>query len=181
MTTTLLVRRELPSDQSAVRGVHDAAFGDGGAPTWESRLVDDLRESENWVPALSIVAVVDGGVVGHVLATRGELRRSGAVVPVRAVGLAPIGVLPGQQRGGIGSALMQAVLGAAQALDIELVCLLGSPDYYSRFGFVIASTVGIAPPVPGWAPHFQARLLCDAHAAVDGSSFHYDAAFDREP
>jgi putative acetyltransferase len=179
MASTILIRRERPDDIDAIRRVHNAAFGtDADTVTVESRLVDDLRSGPSWIPALSLVAEVDGAVVGHVLATRGRLDREASAPPIRVVGIAPVGVLPEVQHLRIGSSLMYALVGAVQALGEEVACLLGSPAYYERFGFVVSSTVGIAPPVPGWAPHFQA-LVFDATRLDGGGTFHYDEAFDR--
>jgi putative acetyltransferase len=180
MTATALVRRERPDDADAIRRVHNAAFGtDVDTSTAEARLVDDLRSGEGWIPALSLVAEVDGAVVGHVVATRGRLERGGSTLPVRTLGIGPVGVLPAHQQLRLGSSMMYALLGAALALDEEVACLLGS-DYYRRFGFVISSTVGITPPVPGWAQHFQALVL-DPTRLGEGGTFRYAEAFDRLP
>src|SRR4051812_49481766 len=81
------------------------------------------------IPELSFTALSDGRVVGHVTASHATV----ATDPVVAVG--PIGVLPDHQGTGIVSALMDAVLAAADAADIPLIVLLGAPQYYSRFGF----------------------------------------------
>ncbi len=129
--TPVVIRRESTLDHDAIRRVHILAFGgDEHRLTWEARLVDDLREGPSWIPALSLVAEVDGEVVGHVLATRGHLDEAGSPTAVRAIGLAPVGVLPSTQQLGIGTKLVYALLGAAQALDEQLVCLLGNPAYY---------------------------------------------------
>lgn len=172
--TPLVVRREAPADVDAIREVHDAAFGG----TWESRLVDTLRGTTSWIPALSLVAEVGGAVVGHVLVSRGHLLRDGRATPVRALGLAPLGVLPHHQGLRIGSSLMYAAVGAAEALDEQVVCLLGNPAYYSRFGFVLASEVGITAPVPDWTPHFQTLVLSAGRGAHVDGEFRYDPAFD---
>ncbi len=73
---------------------------------------------------------------------------------------------------------MHAVLAAADALDEPAVCLLGSPAYYSRFGFRRSTDVGIDPPDPAWGEHFQVRLLTAWTAELRGT-FRYAAAFDR--
>ncbi len=57
-------------DQLAVRGVHNAAFGGDAA---EARLVDDLRADGAVIAALSIVAVLDGDVIGHVVCSRASI------------------------------------------------------------------------------------------------------------
>ena len=73
---------------------------------------------------------------------------------------------------------MHAVLGAADALDESLVALLGSPAYYSRFGFRPGSEYQIMPPRPEWQPHFQVRILAGYRASVRGT-FTYPAPFER--
>jgi predicted N-acetyltransferase YhbS len=94
-------------------------------------------------------------VVGHVIATRGWIEPLGHPV----LGLGPLGVRPENQRTGVGTVLVHALLAVAEAADERLVALLGSPDYYRRFGFVPASELGITAPDPAWGEHFQARHL----------------------
>ncbi|GII80393.1 N-acetyltransferase [Sphaerisporangium rufum] len=170
----MLIRRETPGDAAAVRRVHDAAFAKPDGPpgaTVESRLVDELRECDGWLPALSLVALDgDGSVAGHVVCTRGT------VAGTPALGLGPLGVLPDHQRRGVGGALMHAVLGAADALDEPLVVLLGHRDYYPRFGFRPAVEFGVIPPVAEWGPYFQVRPLNAYDAEIRGA-FDYAAPF----
>lgn len=73
---------------------------------------------------------------------------------------------------------MHAVLGVADALGEPLVALLGSPDYYSRFGFRLSSEFGIVPPRPQWQPHFQVRTLSAYKPSLRGT-FAYAEPFDR--
>ena len=166
----VLIRREVPGDVDAIRSVTEAAFA--AKPAGEHELVDWLRADEGWIPALSLVALAEGAVVGHVVCTRATV--DGAP----ALGLGPLSVLPSHQRVGVGKALVHTVLGAADALGEPLVVLLGSPDYYSRFGFRLAAEYGITPPVAEWAPHFQARPLSAYDQALNGR-FRYAEPFDR--
>ena len=163
----MLIRRETPADLSAIDGVHRQAFP---GPV-EADLVHALRADAGWVPALSLVAEDGAGrVTGHVVCT------VGAVGSVPAVGLGPIGVLPDVQRAGVGSALMHAVIAATDALEYPLVALLGHLDYYPRFGFVPASSLGVLSPEPEWGDHFQARPLAGWQAGLRGP-FRYAAPF----
>ncbi|MFE9745525.1 GNAT family N-acetyltransferase [Saccharothrix saharensis] len=156
----MLIRRETAADTQVIHDVTEAAFA--ARPGGEARLVGELRADPGWIPALSLVAEVDGVVVGHVVCTRGR------VGDAPALGLGPLSVLPSHQRSGVGKALMHTVLGAADALDEPVVVLLGDPAYYSRFGFVPASTYGITPPDPDWTPYFQARALSTYTPALTG-------------
>ena len=173
-TGAVLIRRELPADHEVIRAVHCDAFRVTGNPDStppEATLVGELRRSSAWMPTLSLVAIDDDTVVGHVVCSRGHIERQSAL------GLAPIGVLPGHQRRGFGKALMHAVLGAADALGEPLVALLGSPDYYSKFGFERASKYGISPPLTEWEPAFQVRPLTAYDPSMRGT-FQYAAPFD---
>ncbi|MEV0083213.1 hypothetical protein [Saccharopolyspora sp. NPDC050642] len=63
---------------------------------------------------------------------------------------------------------MHAVLGGADALGEPVVVLLGHLDYYPMFGFEPAEKFGIAPPVPDWGSHFQARALAAYRPSIRG-------------
>jgi putative acetyltransferase len=142
-------------------------------PRPRSPLVDELRADEARLPSLSLVAAEpDGAVVGHVLCTRGWVDSA----PVLALG--PLAVRPDRQRRGAGTALMHAVLGAADALGEPLVALLGDPTYCSRFGFRPSEEYGIAPPDPDWRPHFQVRPLSAYPPSLRGR-FVYAEPFRR--
>ena len=169
----MLIRRETDADAAAIDLVHRAAFDPPapGAEPVEVGLVRALRADEGWLPELSLVAEHAGEVVGHVVCSRGSLGRWAAL------GLGPIGVLPDRQGDGFGGALMHAVLGAADALEHTVVLLLGHLDYYPRFGFVPAGSVGITPTDPAWVSHFQARTLSAWRPEMTGT-FHYAAPFD---
>ena len=90
----MIVRRESPADVAAARAVQVAAFRKAGVSEEpiEAPLLDALRVCDGWLPALSIVAEIDGVVVGHVVTT------CGFVGDVPTLGLGPIGVLPSLQR-----------------------------------------------------------------------------------
>ena len=171
----MLIRRETPADHDAVHAIHSEAFRrEPGATPVEAPLVDELRAEGDLVDALSLVALRDGEIVGHVCCSRARLGDE----PAAAVGLGPLGVLPAHQAGGVGSALMHAVVGAADALGYGLVVLLGEPAYYSRFGFVTAADLSITAPDPRWGRYFQARTLA-AHRPAQVGAFEYAPAFSR--
>jgi putative acetyltransferase len=170
----VLIRRYESTDADRVREIHAQAFRrpdalDAVPP--EVALFDALVEADDVIPQLSLVAVRDGDLVGHVVCSR-------AWVEARTVAaLGPIAVDPRNQRQGAGLAMMHAVLSAADALDVPLVGLLGSPEYYSRFGFALAKTFGIESPYPELSHHFQVRTLAGYDSSITGR-FRYSRAFD---
>ena len=175
MLTSMLIRRERPDDGPAVRAVHQAAFDRpelAGATAPEVQLVDELRSAGDSVAALALVAEHDGRVVGHVVCSRADIDGR------PSLGLGPLGVRPDAQRGGVGSALMHAVIAAADALDEPTIVLLGHPEFYPRFGFEPAVDVGITPPHDWSREHFMVRRLT-AWTSQERGAFHYAPAFER--
>ena len=147
----------------AARAVQAAALDRGEGEPPEARLLDELRECDGWMPGLSWIAEVDGSVVGHCVCARGHIGEVGCV------GLGPIGVVPEAQRAGVGSALMHCSIGAADALGEPLIALLGDPAYYSRFGFVPSTNLGVRPPETSWGAHFQVLPLRTWTESITGS------------
>ncbi|BDT93908.1 MULTISPECIES: GNAT family N-acetyltransferase [Nocardia] len=177
----MLIRRERADDAAAIAAVHRSAFapryasaGTSGdrvdADPPEVDLVAQLRSDEGWIPTLSLVAIEHDSVVGHLCLTRA------AVGPFPVLALGPIGVLADHQGAGVGSALMHAALGAADALDEPLIGLLGSLEFYPRFGFVPAARLGITPDDPAWISHFQVRSLSAYDSQIVGE-FRYADPF----
>ena len=169
----VIVRSEQPQDAESVVALHDAAFAvpDKPGPTVESVLLRRLRTDGDLLAGLCFVAAEDETLLGHVACSRGFVGDIGCVA------LGPIGVLPARQRAGVGSALMRAVLEAAEAAGEPAVFLLGEPAYYARFGFVPASARGVGAPDPAWGDYFQVRVLSRWDPALT-VGFRYPPAFD---
>ncbi len=172
---SLVVRREQPSDHEAVAEVHADAYAhaDQVGPPGEVAVVEALRQSNAYVFGLSLVAEVDEELVGHVLVTR-------ATVDQRypALAMAPLGVRRDHRDQGIATALVNGVLGAADALGHTMVGVLGSPDWFGRFGFVPSRVHGIEAPEDWWGDSFQVRALTTASDQMTGR-FEYAAPFNR--
>jgi putative acetyltransferase len=174
----VILRRERPGDEAGIAAVHAAAFARPESPSTippEVGLVDELRASDAWIPTLSVVALADNAIVGHVVCSRATIADTYPVL-----GLGPLGVSPQSQHRGVGIALVHAVVAAADALDEPLIALLGSPRYYGRFGFERAADHGIVAPDPNYGDHFQVRALTTATGAERGE-FRYAPAFDGVP
>ena len=150
----MIVREERPPDFAQISAVVETAFGDAAV----ARLVEDIRVSPGYHPEFALVAEDDGAVIGHVMLS--EVR----VGEGRALQLSPLAVRPDRQRRGVGSALVREALRAANAAGEPLVLVEGDPTYYSRFGFVRSTELGIERPherVPEVA--FQGLALAATH------------------
>lgn len=150
---TAVIRREAPGDEPSIHRVHLLAFSSSAEPD----LVDALRRSGSAV--LSLVAEIDGEIVGHVLFSRLD-------APMRALALAPVGVLPERQGRGVGSLLIRTGLREAQKEGWSAVFVVGDPAYYERFGFNVGAAESFQSPYAG---EFFQVCLFDASGPRQGA------------
>lgn len=136
------IRSEQVKDIAAIREVNMLAF----KGEQEARLVEAIRASTLFVPELSLVAVTNNEIIGHILFSIISIATSHGDVPTLA--LAPMAVAPEYQYQGVGSALVRAGLRKCQELGFEHVCVLGHPTFYPKFGFTPSRTKGIEAPFP---------------------------------
>lgn len=124
------IRPEQTDDVDAITAVTCAAFRDHphSAQT-EHLIVASLRATD--ALALSLVAEVDGQVVGHIAFSPVTISDGSA----GWYGLGPISVLPEKQKLGIGSSLIETGLGLLRANNAQGCVVAGDPAYYRRFGF----------------------------------------------
>ncbi|WP_435603849.1 GNAT family N-acetyltransferase [Streptomyces sp. bgisy130] len=168
--TRLTIRQERSDDHPAVHALHLAAFeGEERVPA----LADALRSAGAPLAPVSFVATVDGQVVGHVLLSAGRLDAPRQIVDVLV--LSPLGVLPEFQDQGIGTRLIEHALAAADARQVPLVFLEGSPHYYAHRGFERADTLGFRSPslrIP--PPAFQVVRLAAHEPWMTGTLVYSD-------
>ena len=129
------IRAAKPDDGAAIEEVHIKAFR-GPA---EAKLVQLISERKKAL--ISLVALHEGKVVGHILFSAVTI--ANAPVAFSGVGLAPVAVLPDFQSQGIGSKLIRDGLERCRQAGYDAVVVLGDPAYYSRFGFVRAADFGL--------------------------------------
>lgn len=128
--TGLALREETPDDIVAITCVTVAAFMHLKVSSQtEHYILHALRKAG--ALTLSLVAEMDGQVVGHV-----------AFSPVTIsdgteawFGLGPISVLPGHQRQGIGGALIREGVKRLKAMGAKGCVLVGDPGYYKKHRF----------------------------------------------
>lgn len=158
MTPT--IRHETAADHEAVRHVNRLAFGRDD----EAGLVDALRSGG--YSRVSLVAEIDGAVVGHILFSDLPILTDNGIVS--ALSLAPMAVLPDFQKKGIGSALVQKGLEICRGAGHHIVVVLGHPDYYPRFGFSAKLAEPLSSPFSGGASWMAAALVPGALDGVEG-------------
>src|SRR5687767_10759805 len=145
------VRAEEKEDYPQVRRVIELAFGQPN----EARLVDALREAAD--PNISLVAVADEQVVGHIFFSPVTIESNSSIFT--AMGLAPVAVLPECQNQGFGSLLVWEGLKECLMIGHKVVVVLGHPGYYPRFGFTTAKLKGISCEYDVPEDHFMVAEL----------------------
>lgn len=166
----LVLRNETAADRDKILALTAEAFAVSpvsglpvdGEPV-EVQVLRQLFDCEEYLPEFSVVATLDDEIVGHVISTRGWVGEYGLL------GLGPIGVTPRLQRHGIGTALMNDTIARANAAGEGGIALLGSTDYYPRFGFVPAASFGVMAPDEAWGEHFQLLPLALWPGGVHGT------------
>lgn len=128
------VRPERPDDHPAVFELNLRTF----QRPMEAQLVERLRPVVK--PLVSLVAVADQRLVGHILFTPAQIDGSHQLL---AMGIGPMAVHPERQRQGIGSRLLQVGIDACRIAAIELLFVVGDPAFYQRFGFRLAEPLGL--------------------------------------
>ncbi len=134
----MIIRTETNRDFGAVFQLNYNAFGNRED---ESRLIERIRASEQYIPELSIVAEIDREIVGHIMLSKATVRERDKETDV--IVLAPIAVKPSFQKQGIGSQLIEEGIRRCKALGYGLVLLIGHPGYYPRLGFQPARQHGL--------------------------------------
>lgn len=167
----LNIRQEQPADYDVVYHVVKKAFAnaehsDGN----EQDLVANLRKSRSFIPELSLVAVNDGKIIGHILFTRAF------VGSTEVLALAPLAVLPEYQNRGIGLSLIKQGHIEAEKLGYRYSVVLGHPKYYPKAGYIPASQYGIRAPFEVEDENFMAICFSGSRDGVNGT-IEYDKAF----
>ncbi len=167
----IVIRSEQLADHAAIAEVNREAFGQEG----EARLVAALRDAEGFDAQLSLVALRDDTVVGHILFSPIDIVRDAGDVP--AVALAPMAVLPEFQRQDIGSALVREGLDTCRRAGYRMVVVVGHADYYPRFGFTLAGERGVQAPFEVPDEAFMVLSLVDGGLDNVAGVVRYPAAF----
>ncbi|MGH8811937.1 MAG: GNAT family N-acetyltransferase [Advenella sp.] len=147
----ITIRNEQPDDIDVIAWVTKNAFApEQFASHTEQFIINALRRANQL--AISLVALYEGTIVGHI-----------AFSPVSIssgeqgwYGLGPVSVLPQWHGHGIGTRLIRSGLAQLQRQGACGCVVLGSPDFYGRFGFKANSSLLYADAP---AIYFQALAL----------------------
>ncbi len=138
----MIIRPEKIEDYRSIHEVNELAFGGRD----EADLIENLRKTDSFIPELSLVAIQNQEVIGHILFSLIVIKSKKQVTP--ALALAPMAVHPEFQNKGVGSKLAVQGLEDCRRLGHRIVVVIGHPGYYPRFGFLPARDKGLQVPFP---------------------------------
>jgi len=151
----MLFRESNAAEADSILRIHRLAFRRED----EAELVAKLLLDPSAQPSLSLLADAQDEHVGHVLFT--ALRLVGSSGPVSCAILAPLAVLPSQQRSGVGRGLIEHGCQMLSGRGIKLVFVLGDPRFYTRCDFRPAIPLGLhAPYLIEPEEAWMVRALC---------------------
>ena len=156
------IRIATTHDGDAIRQLYWSAFPEEENESVATLAVELLAENSA-LPIISLVAEMDGAVVGHVAFSPIKIENQATI---QAYILAPLAVRPDCQKQRIGSALVEYGMQQLSALGVDLIFVYGAPEYYGRFGFSAEAAQGYNAPYPHQYPFgWQAIAINDR--AVD--------------
>lgn len=139
------IRKEKKEDYKITEEVVKEAFANEEySDQSEHRLVASLRNSDEFIPDLSLVALHRDKIIGHILVSKIFIVKGEK--PIESLALAPVSVLPNYQNKGVGQSLIQKSLEVAEKLNFDSVIVMGHSEYYPKFEFKKASNWGIKAP-----------------------------------
>lgn len=129
---TCTIRPETHDDYQSIYQLNKTAFGREN----EAVLIDNIRDSYNYIPTLSLVAIINDQIVGYIMFSYIDLINYHAfgVNKMKTLGLAPLAVAPTHQKQGIASQLIATGFQLASDRGEPLIVILGEPGFYQKFG-----------------------------------------------
>ena len=141
----ITIRQEHPSDYKTVFDLIEEAFkNEQLSDQKEQILVEKLRKSSEFIPELSLVAVFNDEIIGHILLTKIKILNNNRSFD--SLALAPVSVKPNFQKKGVGGKLIIESHRIAKILGHHSIVLLGHENYYPKFGYELASKYNIKIP-----------------------------------
>jgi len=168
-TTDFIIRKENKEDYYKTEHMVMRAFWNQSRPGCnEHLLVHKVRASEDYLPELSLVAELDGEIVGAIFACRAWVAE-GTGEKHEVLTFGPLAVEPTHLFEGIGKALLKEFLRLGKEAGYSGVVICGEPGYYPKHGFKTCDKFGIVHSAFGNSDAFMAYPLNDSFAEVHGT------------
>lgn len=159
MRKDITIRRETEKDFEEINELVIGSFTKGtdysdGEDVVE--LIKEIRQGQYYIPELSLVAELNGKIVGHFMfshfplstnAQKADYNRK--IKKTETVMLAPVAVHPDYLRQGVGSTMIRLGIEKVKEKGYRGIQVEGNPAFYNTIGFIISSKYNIYP-TSGW-------------------------------
>ena len=176
-----IIRLIEEKDHHEVEHMTRRAFWNVNMPGCDEHYVAHaLRGHADFIPALDLVAELDGRIVGSVMYTKATLTdEAGACKEILTFG--PLAVLPAFQRQGVGKALLEASFEIAGAMGYDAIVIFGHPGNYVARGFKSCQKYGVCMPDGSFPTAMLVKEL--TAGALDGRRwmYHESPAYAVDP
>lgn len=152
-------------DSEDIRKVHLCAFSEDEKQK-VSMLAGNLFNERTNPETISLVAEVDGAVVGHIAFSPVTIESNKSWIGYI---LAPLGVKPEYQKRQIGSKLIEDGMARLSKMNVNVVFVYGDPKYYGKFGFDPGVASRYSPPYELQYPFGWQAIVLNEDAFVDSA------------
>lgn len=150
---TLTIRPETHRDYKDIVSLVLRSFKEGtdySDGTDIVALIEEIRDSEYYIPELSFVTELDCEIVGHFLFSHFPLSKTpqgghGGANDTDIVMLAPVSVHADFLRQGIGTAMLKSGIEKVKKMGFKGITVEGNYRFYNTLGFRTSSEYGIYP------------------------------------
>lgn len=167
MRTDIVIRPERKSDYRYIIPLILRSFAEGtdySDGTDVAAFVEEIRESEFYIPELSFVALLNDEIVGHFMFSVMPLSRTpegghGGREQNDIVMLAPVSVSADYFHQGIGKAMLTLGIEEVKKRCFKGIIVEGDNRFYNRLGFRTSSGYNIFP-TSGWPMDNADFMMC---------------------
>ena len=193
----IYVREENSNDVEAIDNINTLAFNRAA----EKELIRKLRDGQTYVKELSLIADIDVNLasailfkkssnqfelvsdakrkqIGHVMFTKIAIQSdNGKLYNEGILALAPMAVVPGFQKMGVGKKMLEAAIEKAKKLNYKAIVVLGHKEYYSKFGFEVSTKYNIRSPFNVPEENFMVLKLDNIADEITGLAVYPDVFY----
>lgn len=173
----IIIRNIKPDNHYEIEYLVKRAFWNLNMPGCDEHyLVHRIWNEADYVPEISLLAELEGKIVGAILYTKCRVETASGDVEVLTFG--PLCVDPDFQKKGIGKKILLESMRLAKELKYKAILICGVPSYYPKFGFKTADNFGITMPDGSNFDAFMGYELQDNALAQVKGKFYEPASLD---
>lgn len=146
MENKLKIRKTKTVDEIDILNIISSSFSGDEEVNAIKGLVKNLLNDSTAQPSLSLLAFEGDKPAGYILFSKTSLEKNKDKISTAI--LCPLAVISESQNKGVGGELITTGLKTLEESGVNIVFVLGYPEYYTRYGFSPAGSQGMEAPFP---------------------------------